>query len=65
MPAPDKYPLPWCDKADLPYWQINLIFCATVEGWRKMQSGKPMAEIIPLINARLAVDGENARRRKE
>lgn len=56
MPAPDRYPLPWCDKLDVPYWRVNLLFCATVDGWRKWQAHRAMAEIIPEIDKKFTAD---------
>jgi hypothetical protein len=44
------YPLPWCEWLDCPYWKINLALCFARPAWRKWQSGKPMAEIIPEID---------------
>lgn len=51
---PDRYPLPWCDALDAPYWKINAQLCLHRTGWRALQSGKPMSEIIPLIDALIA-----------
>lgn len=33
---PEKYPLPWCEYLDMPYWQINFSLCAYPE-WRAWQ----------------------------
>lgn len=48
---PDKYPLPWCDWCDEPYYKLNLYLISTKEGWLEKQSHVPMAEIIPWIDA--------------
>lgn len=50
----DNYPLPWCDKLDVPYWSVNLGLISTREGWKEWQTGKPMSEIIPKIDELLA-----------
>ena len=47
-------PLPFCEKANLFYWEINLAFCLLVEGWSERQKGRPMSEIIPWIDEELA-----------
>lgn len=47
---PEKYPLPWCDKTDEPYWKINWSLCDYRRGWRDWQAEKKMAEIIPVID---------------
>jgi len=47
---PSGYPLPWCEKLDLPYYQINLQLCFSVPGWGERQAYKPMSEIIPWID---------------
>lgn len=54
MAAPAGYPLPWCEQLDLPYWKVNMMLCGTVDGWRSWQAHKPMAEIIPKIDEKLA-----------
>jgi hypothetical protein len=43
-------PLPWCERLNTPYWQVNFILCTTKVGWREKQKGKAMAEIIPWID---------------
>lgn len=50
MSKPDGYPLPWCEKADLPYWKINLWMCFIFPEWREYQARLPMSEIIPIID---------------
>lgn len=52
--APANYPLPWCEALDVPYYKINLELCFLSKEWREWQSGKPMAEIIPAIDARIS-----------
>jgi len=47
---PKDYPLPWCDKLDMPYYAVNMYLINTVEGWSKKQAYKPMSEIIPWID---------------
>ena len=54
MPKPDKYPLPWCDALGRPYWQVNILLCASVEGWTERQSRRDMREIIPWIDDLIA-----------
>ena len=50
---PENYPLPWCDKLDMAYWQVNLALCLSKKGWRDKQAYKPMSEIIPWIDKEL------------
>ena len=50
MTAPSGYALPWCERLDTPYWQINFMLCIKVKGWREKQKGKAMAEVIPWID---------------
>lgn len=47
---PDSYPLPWNDKYDLAYWQINLMLCFYLPGWRSHQAYRPMSELIPELD---------------
>jgi len=49
MAKPDGYPLPWNDRLDAPYRQINMALCSR-KGGREWQSGRRMAEIIPEID---------------
>jgi hypothetical protein len=56
MAKPEGYPLPWCERLDIPYWQINVTMCAHAQGWREWQSGRGMTEIIPEIDRRLSGD---------
>lgn len=53
---PEGYPLPWCDKLDMPYHKINFYLCLTVKGWREKQSRVPMEEIIPWIDRAIGVN---------
>lgn len=46
---PDGYPLPWCDKLDMPYYAVNLLLCNKKE-WRECQAYKRMDVIIPWID---------------
>jgi hypothetical protein len=47
---PDKYPLPWCEEFDIPYYQVNLWLVFNVPGWAEKQAHIPMSEIIPWID---------------
>lgn len=50
MGKPEGYPLPWCEALDIAYWQINMTLCLRFKRWSKWQAGKPMAEIIPVLD---------------
>lgn len=52
---PDNFTLPWCDTLNLPYWQISFTLCGTMNGWRELQSGLKMEQIIPLIDRMIEV----------
>lgn len=47
---PERYPLPWCDALDSPYWQVNVMLCGSRPDWREWQAQKDMREIIPAID---------------
>lgn len=47
---PTNYPLPWCDRIDRSYWEINMALCLFNAQWRRMQSGRVMRELIPVID---------------
>lgn len=51
MPKPERYPLPWNDAHDEPYWQTNMRMCFAVAGWRERQAGRSMGEIIKEIES--------------
>jgi hypothetical protein len=38
----------------VPYWQINCVLCLSEPGWREWQKDRPMNEIIPHIDERIA-----------
>lgn len=54
MPKPDRYPLPWCDRLDVAYWQINFHGSAATygleRGWCRWQAHRPMSQIIPVLD---------------
>ena len=51
---PSRYPLPWCDAFDAPYWEINFSLCLTRPGWSRWQSGRPMSGVIRRIDRLVA-----------
>ena len=50
MAKPKGYPLPWCDKLDMPYWKVNIFLICKYKDWSFFQKNKSMREIIPVID---------------
>lgn len=50
MAKPAGYPLPWCERLDMPYFRVNMLLIFSRQGWSEWQARKSMAEIIPVID---------------